>query len=186
MKVSLQNKDAEIVKLKLDLEDYKGRGLTNESQTSVDQDMMDYFDSKENDGKKDGGADGGGGDSGEVKQLQADIENYKQQCDDYEQDLNTLKDENDKLKLQLNTRASPKTQNNLEEELKRQVQVLMVKESEIQSMKQQIQKYKTQIESNEMGQEVTEMSKKLAFADQDKKVKEMMITQLKSEVKTKE
>ena len=53
-------------------------------------------------------------------------------------------------------------------------------------MKQQIQKYKTQIESNEMGQEVTEMSKKLAFADQDKKVKEMMITQLKSEVKTKE
>ena len=58
------------MKLKMDLEDYKGRGLTNESQTSVDQDMMDYFDGKENGGKKDAGSEsGGGGAAGEVKQL---------------------------------------------------------------------------------------------------------------------
>ena len=37
-----------------------------------------------------------------------------------------------------------------------------------------------------MGSEVAEMSKQLAISDKDKQVKEMMITQLRSEVESKE
>ena len=53
----------------------------------------------------------------------------------------------------------------LEDEVKRQVQVLLVKEAEIASLKKQIKSYKETLANEDMSSQVSELAKKLAFSD---------------------
>ena len=62
----------------------------------------------------------------------------------------------------------------------------MVKDSEIASLKKSNKQYKETLANEDMSSQVTELSKKLAFADQEKQVKDMTIERLKSDISEKE
>ena len=63
---------------------------------------------------------------------------------------------------------------------------MMVKDSEIASLKKSNKQYKETLANEDMSSQVTELSKKLAFADQEKQVKDMTIERLKSDISEKE
>ena len=81
---------------------------------------------------------------------------------------------------------SPSSQVVLEDEAKRQAQVLLVKEAEIASLKKQIKSFKETLENEDMSKQVTDLAKKLAFSDKEKEVKDMTITGLRTQIAEKE
>ena len=146
----------------------------------VDQDMVDFF-----------GGGGGASGAGTPTLTQDELESLHQQCEDYEQDISYLRAENEKLKSDLaemlpQSNKTPSSQAVLEDEAKRQAQLLLVKEAEIDSLRKQIKQYKETLDNEDMSKEVSELAKKLAFSDKEKEVKDMTIAGLRNQITEKE
>ena len=63
---------------------------------------------------------------------------------------------------------------------------MMVKDAEIASLKKSNKQYKETIGNEDSTSQVSELTKKLAFADQEKQVKDMTIERLRSDISEKE
>ena len=102
-----------------------------------------------------------------------------------------MRAENEKLKSDLaemlpQSNKTPSSQAVLEDEAKRQAQLLLVKEAEIDSLRKQIKQYKETLDNEDMSKEVSELAKKLAFSDKEKEVKDMTIAGLRNQITEKE
>lgn len=68
------------------------------------------------------------------------------------------------------------------EELRKKAQLLLVRETEVETLRGMVKELKETVEGNDASRELQDMKKQLQFAGTEKAMKEVMIEQLKKEV----
>lgn len=111
---------------------------------------------------------------------------YQQLQNQDKNQINELIEQNqdliERLRSAKDNLRSRSADNGLEEDLKRQVQLLIVKEVEIDSLKKQVKKYKDQASQGDTNSYTKQMLRKVDGLTNDVQIKEMMIVQLQEKL----
>lgn len=125
-----------------------------------DKEIQDFFDS-------------------DYKSLQVKHDASEERCRAFQLTITKLQSELQEAQM---AGASEQAVRPLIDEVKKKSQLLLVRDSEIESLKQMVRELKATVEQDESSKELQELKKREQFLQKEKSMKDLMIDQMKKEL----